>query len=72
MQDPDKGIAHKNRGKSRSNQINEDVKLLILNQLKGLWHDFGPSFIAEQLALDFDIKISKESVRQILLELDHL
>lgn len=68
MQNPDKGIAHKNRGKTRSNQINEEVKVLILKQLKGLWYDFGPTLIAEHLELDFNITISKESVRQILIK----
>lgn len=68
MQNPDKGIGHKNRGKTRFNKINEEVKALILKQLKGLWHDFGPTLIAEHLAFDFNIKISKESVRQILIK----
>ena len=68
MQNPEQGIAHKNRGKVSLSRINENIKVLIITQLQGLWHDFGPTLIAEQLELDFDIKISKESVRKILID----
>lgn len=68
MQKPEQGIAHRNRGKVSPSRIDENIKALILTQLQGLWHDFGPTLIAEQLELDFNIKISKESVRKLLID----
>jgi len=33
-----------------------------------LWHDYGPTLAAEELAEDYGIAISRESLRQWLIE----
>jgi transposase len=62
------GLVSKHRGRSSNHHISEDK----IEEVQKFIHDpvtegFGPSFMAEKLAEQKEIKISKESMRQIMI-----
>lgn len=63
----DKGLIHKNRGKESKKRWNEEEKNFSLNLLKSDWNGFGPTFTSEKLELMHGIKVSKETLRQIMI-----
>ncbi len=67
LAEDDAGLAHKNRGKSSSRKWNQQHESIALDLLKGDWHDFGPTFAAEQLAKQ-GIKVSSETLRKSMMQ----
>jgi hypothetical protein len=64
-----KGLAHKNRGKSSNRKTADDVLEKAKTQIKEKYYDFGPTFASEKLKENDDIELSKETTRQIMIEL---
>ena len=62
------GLTHKGRGKPSSRVITREVRSLIIELLSTTWKDFGPTFTSEKLLQYHQIRISKETVRQIMKE----
>ena len=62
------GIISGHRGKPSNNRIPEEQKKKILKKLKENYHDFGPTFATEKLASVDEIIVSKETVRQIMID----
>lgn len=62
------GIISGHRGKPSNNRMEEGKRKKILNKLKGTYHDFGPTFASEKLLERDGIKVSKETVRQIMIQ----
>lgn len=61
------GVIHKNRGKSSNRKI-PDKNIEKLKQVVNKeYHDFGPTFASEKLAEIQKIKISKEKLRQLMI-----
>lgn len=61
-----KGIIHGLRGKPGNKKL-PDKKIGQIKQLvRDKYHDFGPTFAAEKLLEDDQIKISKEKLRQLM------
>jgi len=62
------GIIHKSRGKPSNRKMDEEIKKKAIKLLKEKFPDFKPTFAGEKLEELYDIKISKETVRQIMTE----
>jgi len=62
-----RGLVSKRRGKPSNNQMGEETLRKVLDQLKGKYKGFGPTLASEKLVEVDGLKISDESVRQIML-----
>jgi predicted DNA-binding protein (UPF0251 family) len=62
------GIVSGHRGKPSNNRMGEEKKKKILNKLKTDYEDFGPTFASEKLWERDGIKVSKETVRQMMIK----
>lgn len=57
-------IRHKARGRRSNNKINPAVQDYAVALVKERYADFGPTFAAEKLAEDHDLKVSRETLRK--------
>ena len=69
----DSGLRHGLRGRPSNRKTPEGVKrraveLYREKQQAKLWHDYGPTRAAEELAEDYGITISRETLRRWLIE----
>jgi transposase len=69
----DGGLRHRLRGKGSNHKTPEELKrraIELFRQKKQarLWHDYGPTLAAEELAEQHGIHISRETLRRWLLE----
>jgi transposase len=60
------GIKSKNKGGNRT--LNADFKVRVLDTVRKRYHDFGPTFATEKLNACEGLKISKETLRQWMIE----
>lgn len=61
-------IAHQSRGRASGRQINSGVVQQIIGHFKEHYYDFGPTLAQEKMQECQGIKISRESLRQILIK----
>jgi len=61
------GLVSHRRGKASNNQLSAEVKQKGLDLLKGKYRGFGPTLAREKLVEVEGLRISDESVRQIML-----
>lgn len=64
----EKGIIHKSRGRPSPRKLNEDIESIIKDLLKEKYYYFGPTLASEYLAKYDKTIISKEKVRQLMIE----
>ena len=69
----DGGLRHGLRGRPSNRKTPEKVKRRVVELFREkkqakLWHDYGPTLAAEEIAADYGIVISRESLRQWLIE----
>src|SRR4030042_5882861 len=64
----DFGLLHRGRGKISPNRWSQEERQLLIDLLKNEWHGFGPTFAAEKLEELHSIKISREVVRQAMIQ----
>ena len=64
----DRGIAHKSRGKASNSVITRDIKDKVIRLYREKYKGFGPTLLSEKLLELEDIKISKETLRNWLIE----
>lgn len=70
MEKGDLGIIHQNRNKVSPRRWNETQKQAAIERLQSKeWDDFGPTFATEKLE-QFGIKASRETIRQIMIEMN--
>jgi transposase len=62
-----KGLVSQRRGKVSNNQLSAEVKQKALDLLKGKYIGFGPTLACEKLVEVEGLKISDETVRQIMI-----
>jgi len=62
-----KGIISGHRGKPSNNRMGEKKREKILKKLKNDYRGFGPTFACEKLAERDGVRVSKESVRQLMI-----
>lgn len=61
------GLIHKGKGRAGNRAKELHFKKRILELARTVYKGFGPTFMAEMLAEHNDIKISRESLRQLLI-----
>jgi len=64
-----KGVIHKSRGRIGNRRLNPEILEKAKYWLKNKYSDFMPTFAMEKLKELHQIKLSKEKVRQIMIEL---
>jgi hypothetical protein len=64
----DRGLVHRGRGRTSNRRIDSQVRARAVALLEERYHDFGPTLAAEHLAQDAGIVVSRETVRQWMLE----
>ena len=62
------GLVSKKRGKRSNRAHPKDTKNAVMALVQQLYHDFGPTLIAEKLDEKHDIQLSRETIRQWLCE----
>jgi transposase len=62
------GLVSKHRGRKANNRLREEVKRRVLNLLKTKYQGFGPTLAHEKLVEKENLKLSDESVRQLMIE----
>jgi len=67
----DKALRHRLRGRASNRKTPEAVKRRVVElfrqkQQAKLWHDYGPTLAAEELAEDYGIQVNRETLRQWL------
>jgi DNA-binding Lrp family transcriptional regulator len=61
-------VVHGLRGQASNRRIDEEIRERAMAIVKSPdWHDFGPTFAAEQLAKRHQIQVSKETMRQWMM-----
>ena len=63
----DAGLVHLGRGKPSPNRWNTEEQSLTVDLLKSEWKGFGPTFVSEKLNELKNIKVSSETVRQMMI-----
>lgn len=61
------GLISKRQGQAATNRISDSIKQQIITLAQSKYVDFGPTFMAEKLEELESIKLSKESIRKILM-----
>lgn len=62
------GLLHRSRGRPSRRALNRDFVEKIVTIVKTRYYDFGPTFAAEKLLENFNIKISHETLRKIMIK----
>jgi len=73
LREGDNALRHRLRGRPSNRKTPEAVKRRVLElfrqkQQAKLWHDYGPTLAAEELAEDHGIRVNRETLRQWLIE----
>ena len=63
-----KGLISARRGKPSNHQLNAQVEQQTLDLLKAKYADFGPTLAHEKLTEVHHLRLSRESVRRIMIE----
>jgi transposase-like protein len=68
----DRGVMHRLRGRPSNRKLPAMLKQGILKRFveqkrAKQWHDYGPTLAAEELARDYQLVVSKETLRQWLI-----
>ena len=66
----DAAVVHGNRGKSSPFKYSEELEDQIMGIVEKKYYDFGPTFAAEKLLECEKIKVSKEKLRQLMIDYD--
>lgn len=67
-----RGIVHRLKGRPSNHQLPAERLELALCALQNpLWHDFGPKFAQQQLAKRLRLKIGRETLRQLMIQVEH-
>ena len=72
-QEGDGGVVHRSRGRPSNRKLPKTLKRRVVEvfakqKRAKQWHDYGPTLAAEELARDYQLVVSKETLRQWLIE----
>jgi len=67
-QEGDGGIVHRLRGRESNRRLPESLRAKVLKLVKAKYRDFGPTLACEYLAQDDGVEVSKEALRQLLID----
>lgn len=62
------GVTHKNRGRSSNRKLKDSFIKKIIKLIKEKYYDFKPTFAAEKLEENHNLKINKETLRQLMIK----
>lgn len=62
------GLAHKNRGRCNKRKISPSTRKHVLELIKSKYCDFGPQLLKEQLEERHNLHLSREWLRQFMIE----
>lgn len=68
LEQGDAGLIHLNRHKQSKKQWCTEYKDLAISLLKSEWQGFGPTFVSQKLAEIYGIKVSDETVRNMMIK----
>ena len=63
------GLVHGNRNRASNRKIPSSVKRKVETIVKDKYFDFGPTLVSEKLEENHDIKMSRETIRRIMIEM---
>jgi len=63
-----KGMAHHSRGQSGNRKLDEGFIKKIIKIVKEKYYDFKPTFAAEKLFENHNLKIGREKLRQLMIK----
>ena len=66
--DGPEGLVSEHRGKPSNNQMLPEKRAAIIEKLQTEYVDFGPTLASEKLKEREGLKVSKETVRQIMIQ----
>lgn len=66
-QEGERGLISKRRGKPSNNRLKPETKQQAIDLLHSRYHDFGPTLAQEKMSEVHELKLSVESVRQIMI-----
>lgn len=66
--DNDAGVIHKSRGRVSPRRCSGEKIEFLLDLCRGEWIGFGPTFAAQKLLELYEIAMSKETIRKILVK----
>lgn len=64
-----KGLIHGHRGREGNRKLDKEIVARAKKHLRETYYDFGPTFAAEKLWENHKIKINKETVRFVMVEM---
>ena len=70
VRDGAEALSSKRRGKPSNNRLSEALKSQAIKLIKVQYSDFGPTLACEKLLERHQVKLSKESVRQLMMQAD--
>lgn len=63
-----KGLISKKRGKPSNNQLSDELKKKALEIIKERYFDYGPTLVKEKLEEKHELRLSKETIRQLMIK----
>src|SRR5450432_2793277 len=63
----DKAVIHRLRGRASNRRLAAATRQTVLELYKSRYADFGPTLASEKLAEEHEVKVAKETLRQLLL-----
>lgn len=70
INDGAEGLIHQGRGQSGNRRLDDKIIVKAKKFLKEKYYDFGPTLACEKLEENHDIKTNKETVRQLMINLE--
>ena len=68
LDDGSSGLMSRRRGRPSNRRLDDGIRDQIVALVRTHYHDFGPTLAAEYLAERHDVRISREKLRQIMIE----
>jgi hypothetical protein len=62
----DRGVVHRLRGRTSNRRLSEEVRWKVVKLVEAHYRDFGPTLACEYLAKRHEMRVSKETLRQLL------
>lgn len=67
-----RGVLHRLKGQPSNRQLPPERLELALCALQDpLWHDFGPKFAQQQLSKRIQVRVGRETLRQLMIQVEH-
>ncbi len=68
LDDGSSGLVSRRRGRASNRRLGDAIRDQIVALVRSHYHDFGPTLASEYLAERHDVRISREKLRQIMIE----